>query len=107
MYFIFTKHTFIAKGILCVEDALGAAEARVDGIAVSNHRGRFLGFTPGIAEVFLEIANAVRSPPKGKGKFAEILVPGVIEGFFARINLNTDGKKFQISIHNYRIDMLE
>jgi len=66
LYFIFTKHTFIAKGILCVEDALDAAEARVDGIAVSNHTGRFLGFTPGIAEVFSEIANAVRSPRKEK-----------------------------------------
>ncbi|KAJ4486303.1 FMN-dependent dehydrogenase-domain-containing protein [Lentinula aciculospora] len=39
-----TKLPIVIKGIQCVEDAILAAEARVDGILVSNHGGRQLEY---------------------------------------------------------------
>ncbi|KAF8642316.1 hypothetical protein AX16_009586 [Volvariella volvacea WC 439] len=39
-----TKLPIVIKGIQCVEDALLAAEAGVDGILISNHGGRQLDF---------------------------------------------------------------
>jgi isopentenyl diphosphate isomerase/L-lactate dehydrogenase-like FMN-dependent dehydrogenase len=49
----------VLKGIMCVEDALSAAEAGAAGIVVSNHGGRVLDDAPGTAEVLPEIARAV------------------------------------------------
>ena len=37
-----TKLPIVLKGIQCVEDAVLAAEAGVDGILISNHGGRQL-----------------------------------------------------------------
>jgi len=52
----FTSLPFIAKGIMTPEDALACAEAGVRVVAVSNHGGRVLDYTPGVAEVLPEIA---------------------------------------------------
>jgi 4-hydroxymandelate oxidase len=76
------KIPFIVKGIMCKEDALAAVEAGADVIAVSNHGGRVLDSTPGVADVLPEIVRAVRGTKKGK----EILVTadgGVRTGFDA------------------------
>jgi len=50
---------FIIKGIMTADDALRCLEAGVDCIVVSNHGGRVLDGTPGVAEVLPEIAKAV------------------------------------------------
>ena len=47
----FTKLPFIAKGIMIPDEALKCADAGVKVIAVSNHGGRVLDSTPGVAEV--------------------------------------------------------
>ncbi len=56
----FTKLPFITKGIMAVEDAEGCAEAGARVISVSNHGGRVLDSTPGVAEVLPEIAAALK-----------------------------------------------
>ncbi|MBF0467304.1 MAG: alpha-hydroxy-acid oxidizing protein [Desulfamplus sp.] len=52
----FTTLPFITKGIMAVEDAKACVEAGVKVISVSNHGGRVLDSTPGVAEVVPEIA---------------------------------------------------
>lgn len=54
-----TKLPFIAKGIMCVEDALACAEAGVDTIVVSNHGGRVLDYCQSSCEVLEDIVKAV------------------------------------------------
>ncbi|MGL5717586.1 MAG: alpha-hydroxy-acid oxidizing protein [Paraclostridium sp.] len=54
-----TKLPFILKGIMTKEDALMAVEAGVDAIVVSNHGGRVLDYTPGVADVLEDIAKEV------------------------------------------------
>jgi len=51
-----TDLPFITKGIMCPEDAEACVEAGARVIAVSNHGGRVLDATPGVAEVLPEIA---------------------------------------------------
>jgi 4-hydroxymandelate oxidase len=55
-----TKLPFIIKGIMSIDDALCAIEARADVISISNHGGRVLDSGPGVAQVLPEIAQAVR-----------------------------------------------
>lgn len=62
-----THIPFIVKGVMCVEDALAAAEAGVDAIGVSNHGGRVLDSTPGVADVLPDIVKALRGTEKGRG----------------------------------------
>ena len=50
-----TKLPVVVKGIMCVEDALGAKDAGAAAIVVSNHGGRVLDHTPGTVEVLPEI----------------------------------------------------
>lgn len=69
-----TKLPFILKGIMTVEDAKLAIEAGVDAIVVSNHGGRVLDQTPGVADVLPEIAEAV------KGKVTILADGGVRTG---------------------------
>ncbi|EHN14494.1 alpha-hydroxy-acid oxidizing protein [Clostridium sporogenes] len=69
-----TKLPFILKGIMTVEDAKLAVEAGVDAIVVSNHGGRVLDQTPGVADVLPEIAEAV------KGKVTILADGGVRTG---------------------------
>ena len=69
-----TKLPFILKGIMTKEDALMAVEAGVDAIVVSNHGGRVLDCTPGVADVLEDIANAV------KGKVTILADGGVRTG---------------------------
>lgn len=59
-----TKLPFILKGIMTVDEAILAVEAGVDAIVVSNHGGRVLDETPGVAEVLPEIAKAVKGKVK-------------------------------------------
>lgn len=59
-----TKLPFILKGIMTVDEALLAVEAGVDAIVVSNHGGRVLDQTPGVADVLYDIARAVKGKVK-------------------------------------------
>lgn len=69
-----TELPFIVKGIMTVQDALIAVEAGVDAIVVSNHGGRVLDCTPGVAEVLPQIAKAV------KGRVTILVDGGVRSG---------------------------
>lgn len=55
-----TKLPFIAKGIMCVEDAKEAFEAGVKAIVVSNHGGRVVDHSPSTAEVLHKILEVVK-----------------------------------------------
>jgi 4-hydroxymandelate oxidase len=55
-----TKLPFILKGIMTPDEAELAAEAGVAAIVVSNHGGRVLDQTPGVADVLPEIAAKVK-----------------------------------------------
>jgi len=70
-----TELPFIAKGIMSVEDALDALDSGVNGIDVSNHGGRVLDSTRGVAEVLPDITKAV------KGKITITAGGGVRTGF--------------------------
>ncbi|KAL4243141.1 cytochrome b5 family protein [Abortiporus biennis] len=50
-----TRLPIVLKGVQCVEDAVLAAEAGVDGILLSNHGGRQLDFSPPPLEVLYQI----------------------------------------------------
>jgi 4-hydroxymandelate oxidase len=54
-----TSMPFIAKGIMTPEDADRCAEAGVAAVAVSNHGGRVLDGTPGVAAVLPGIVSRV------------------------------------------------
>ncbi|RDV84043.1 alpha-hydroxy-acid oxidizing protein [Ammonifex thiophilus] len=54
-----THLPFILKGIMTVDEAELAVEAGAAAIVVSNHGGRILDHTPGVAEVLPEIVRAV------------------------------------------------
>ena len=54
-----TRLPFIFKGIMCVADAEACVEAGARVVAVSNHGGRVLDSTPGVAEVLPDIAKRV------------------------------------------------
>jgi isopentenyl diphosphate isomerase/L-lactate dehydrogenase-like FMN-dependent dehydrogenase len=55
-----TKLPFIIKGIMTKEEALKALDTGAAGIVISNHGGRVLDHTKGVAEVLPEIADAVK-----------------------------------------------
>jgi len=61
-----TKLPFIIKGIMSIDDALCAIEARADVISISNHGGRVLDSGPGVADVLPEIVQAVRGTNNGR-----------------------------------------
>lgn len=69
-----TKLPFIVKGIMTVQDALMAVDAGADAIVISNHGGRVLDCTPGVAEVLPSISKAV------KGKITILADGGVRTG---------------------------
>ena len=69
-----TKLPFILKGIMTPDEAELAVKAGVSAIVVSNHGGRVLDQTPGVAEVLPEIAGAV------KGKVTILADGGVRSG---------------------------
>ncbi len=54
-----TKLPVVFKGIMCVDDAKSAADAGAAAIVVSNHGGRVLDSTPGVADVLPAIVDAV------------------------------------------------
>lgn len=55
-----TSLPFVLKGIMTPEEAELAVKAGAAAIVVSNHGGRVLDFTPGVAEVLPRIADRVR-----------------------------------------------
>lgn len=65
---------FILKGIMTPDEARKARDAGAAGIVVSNHGGRVLDFTPGVAEVLPKVAAAV------KGEIAVLADGGVRSG---------------------------
>lgn len=69
-----TKLPFILKGIMTVDEAELAVEAGVSAIVVSNHGGRVLDQTPGVADILPDIAEAV------KGKITILADGGVRNG---------------------------
>ena len=54
-----TSMKFILKGIMTPGDAKLAVDVGASGIVVSNHGGRVLDYTPGVAEVLPNISKAV------------------------------------------------
>ncbi len=69
-----TKLPFILKGIMTLREAEIAYNIGVSAIVVSNHGGRILDHTPGVAEVLPEISD------KLKGKIKIIADGGVRSG---------------------------
>lgn len=69
-----TKLPFILKGIMTPDEAELALKAGVSAIVVSNHGGRVLDQTPGVADVLPEIAEVV------KGKLTIFADGGVRNG---------------------------
>lgn len=69
-----TKLPFILKGIMTVDEAELAVEAGVSAIVVSNHGGRVLDQTPGVADVLPDIVEAI------KGKITILADGGVRNG---------------------------
>lgn len=69
-----TKLPFILKGIMTADEAELAVKAGVAAIVVSNHGGRVLDQTPGVADVLHEIAETV------KGKVIILADGGVRNG---------------------------
>ena len=61
-----TRLPFIVKGVMCVEDALEAAQAGADVIGVSNHGGRVLDSGLGVADVLPGIVRALRDTDNGE-----------------------------------------
>ena len=55
----FTSLPFIAKGIMTPDDGEACVEAGVKVVAVSNHGGRVLDHTPGVAEVLPSIVERI------------------------------------------------
>ncbi|MBP8626231.1 MAG: alpha-hydroxy-acid oxidizing protein [Syntrophorhabdaceae bacterium] len=55
-----TNLPFIVKGIMTIEEAKMAIDAGAAGIVVSNHGGRVLDYTPGVADVLPKIADKVK-----------------------------------------------
>ncbi|GBC59909.1 alpha-hydroxy-acid oxidizing enzyme [Desulfonema ishimotonii] len=55
-----TPMKFILKGIMTPDEARMAVDVGADAIVVSNHGGRVLDHTPGVAEVLSEVADAVK-----------------------------------------------
>jgi isopentenyl diphosphate isomerase/L-lactate dehydrogenase-like FMN-dependent dehydrogenase len=82
-----TDLPFIVKGIMCVEDALEVVDLGIAGIDVSNHGGRVLDSTRGVAEVLPEIVKAVN------GKVTITSGGGVRTGFdvLKMLALGADG----------------
>ena len=82
-----TKLPFIAKGIMCPEDALELVKAGVSAVVVSNHGGRVLDHTPGTAEVLKDIVQAVG------GKITVLADGGVRTGYdvLKMLALGADG----------------
>ncbi len=69
-----TSAKFILKGIMTPDEAEKAAEAGAAAIVVSNHGGRVLDHTPGVAEVLPAVSAAV------KGEIAVLADGGVRTG---------------------------
>lgn len=65
---------FIIKGVMTPDEARKARDAGAAGIVVSNHGGRVLDFTPGVAQVLPKVAAAV------KGEIAVLADGGVRSG---------------------------
>ena len=70
-----TSLPFIAKGIMCADDAQEAVEAGASVIVVSNHGGRVLDHTPGTADVLPLIVDRI------KGKATILMDGGIRTGF--------------------------
>jgi len=81
---------FILKGIMTPVEADLAVEAGASAIVVSNHGGRVLDYTPGVADVLSEIADHVR------GKVVIFADGGVRSGadVLKLLSLGADGVLF-------------
>ena len=55
-----TKLPFIIKGVMTVDEAQKAVDVGAAGIVVSNHGGRVLDYTPGVADILPKIAAKVK-----------------------------------------------
>lgn len=80
------KGVMFLKGIMSVEDAQMAYEAGFDSIVVSNHGGRVMDYSLGVADVLSEICD------KFKGKMKIIVDGGVRNGYdvFVYLALGAD-----------------
>ena len=70
-----TSLPVIIKGIMCVDDAVAAADAGVSALVVSNHGGRVLDHAPGTADVLPDIVDEL------KGKVMIFVDGGIRTGY--------------------------
>ncbi len=77
---------FIVKGIMTPDEAVACFDAGASAIVVSNHGGRVLDFTPGVAEVLPGIIKAV-------GKDAIVLADGGVRSGTDALKLMALGAK--------------
>lgn len=70
-----TKMPIYLKGVQCVEDALLAVDAGVDGIVISNHGGRQLETAPPPIQVLAELMPLLKERGITKDKF-EVYIDG-------------------------------
>lgn len=81
------KGQMFLKGVMSTEDAKIAYQAGFDAIVVSNHGGRVMGYTHGVADVLPEISK------KYKGKMTILADGGIRNGYdvFMYLALGADG----------------
>ncbi|AWB10939.1 FMN-dependent dehydrogenase [Thermodesulfobium acidiphilum] len=77
---------FIVKGVMTPDEAVACFDAGASAIVVSNHGGRVLDFTPGVAEVLPKIIKAV-------GKDATVLADGGVRSGVDALKLIALGAK--------------
>ncbi|AEE15242.1 (S)-2-hydroxy-acid oxidase [Thermodesulfobium narugense DSM 14796] len=77
---------FVVKGIMTPDEAVACFDAGANAIVVSNHGGRVLDFTPGVAEVLPKIIKAV-------GKDAIVLADGGVRSGVDALKLIALGAK--------------
>ena len=82
----FTNLPFIAKGIMTTEEALACAQTGVHTLVISNHGGRVLDSTPGVAEVLPDIVQTV-------GKETTIIADGGVRTGYDVLKLLAIGAK--------------
>lgn len=68
------------KGIQCIEDALLAYKAGVDGIVISNHGGRNCDTARPSLEVLVEVMDGLRSAGYDASKFDVFIDGGIHRG---------------------------
>ena len=70
----------VLKGVQCIEDAMLAYKAGLDGIVVSNHGGRNCDTARPTLEVLVEVIDGLRSAGYDESKFEVYIDGGIHRG---------------------------